>query len=108
MGRYAMWQLDYANDLFIAKAGTLGKQEICYDVDAEIWEYNSDAEDDSDDEQYSSEDNESSGEGSDSDLEAFTLEDAEQCTFTVQGVEAKRYRLRERPLLVVSSVDLDI
>ncbi len=40
MGRYAMWQLDYANDLFIAKVGvgTLGKPEICYDVDAEIWE----------------------------------------------------------------------
>ena len=36
----------------------------------------------------------------DSDLEAFTLEDAEQCTFKVEGGEDKRYGLRERPLLV--------
>jgi hypothetical protein len=100
MGRYAMWQLDYANDLFIAKAGTLGKPEICYDVDAEIWEYISDDEDDSDDDQYSSEDKESSDEDSDSDLEAYTLEDAEQCTFKVEGLEDKRYGLRARPLFV--------
>jgi hypothetical protein len=100
MGRYAMWQLDYANDLFIAKAGTLGKPEICYDVDAEIWEYISDDEDDSDDDQYSSEDKESSDEDSDSDLEAYTLEDVEQCTFEVEGVEDKRYGLRARPLFV--------
>jgi hypothetical protein len=25
MARYAMWQLEYANDLFIDKRGTLGK-----------------------------------------------------------------------------------
>jgi hypothetical protein len=48
-----MWQLDFANDLFIAKGGTLGKPEICYDVATEIWKYMSDEEDDTDDDRYS-------------------------------------------------------
>jgi hypothetical protein len=99
MGRYAMWQLDYANDLFVAKGGTLGKQEICYDVDAEIWEYNSDVESEGDDDQYCIEDNLSCDDESGSDLDAFTLEDAQQCTY--EGVDDSRYRLRDRAMYVV-------
>jgi hypothetical protein len=70
-----MWQLEYANDLFIETRGTLGKSEICYDVDAEIWEYNSDVSDDADEDQYCSDDHGFSQGDSDSDLEAFTIED---------------------------------
>ena len=36
MGRYAMWQLEFANDLFIDKGGTLGAPEICYDVNKDF------------------------------------------------------------------------
>jgi hypothetical protein len=99
MGRYAMWQLDYANDLFVAKGGTLGKEEICYDVDAEIWDYNSDVEDEGDDDEYCSDDNQSSDDDSGSDLDPFTLEDAEQCKY--EGVVDARYDLRERAVYVV-------
>ncbi len=73
MGRYAMWQLDLANDLFIAKGGTLGKLKICYDVESEIWEYMPDEKDDTDDDQYTCDEIVVSDEDSDSDLEPFTL-----------------------------------
>ena len=96
MGRYAMWQLDYANDLFVAKGGTLGKEEICYDVDAEIWEYKSNVEKDEDDDQYCSDDDQASDDDSGSDLEPFTLEDTEQCTFECSG--DTRYDLHTRAM----------
>jgi hypothetical protein len=99
MGRYAMWQLDYANDLFVAKGGTLGKEEICYDVDAEIWDYNSDVEEEGDDDEYCSDDNESSDDDSGSDLEPFTLEDTEQCKY--ECVVDARYVLRDRAVHIV-------
>jgi hypothetical protein len=81
MGRYAMWQLDLANDLFVAKAATLGKSEICYDAETEIWEYNEDEVDDSDDGSYSCSESDTNTEDSDSDLEAFTVEDDQLCVF---------------------------
>ena len=81
MGRYAMWQLDLANDLFVAKAATLGKSEICYDAETEIWEYNEDEVDDSDDGNYSCSESDTNTEDSDSDLEAFTVEDDQLCVF---------------------------
>jgi hypothetical protein len=102
MGRYAMWQLEYANDLFIDKGGALGKSEICYDVDAEIWEYNSEVADDADENQYCSDDHDSSDGDSDSDLEAFTLEDTELCCFA--GSEDKRYGLRAPCLCFLGTV----
>jgi hypothetical protein len=98
MGRYAMWQLHFADDLFVDKGAKLGKSEISYDVDAEIWAYNSDDIVDQDDDEYSSDESESSDDGSDSDLEPFTPEDAEQCVFT--GVADTRYGMRERPVCV--------
>jgi hypothetical protein len=96
MGRYAMWQLDYANDLFVDKGGTLGKSEICYDVQAAIWEYNEDVADDLEDDQYCSDDEDFSDDDSDSELEAFTMEDTELCIF--DGPADTRYGLRERPV----------
>ncbi len=52
-----------------------------------------------DDDQYCIEDNLSSGEDSGSDLEAFTLEDSQQCTY--EGVDDSRYRLRGRAMYVM-------
>ena len=98
MGRYAMWQLHFADDLFVDKGAKLGKSEISYDVDAEIWAYNSDDIVDLDDDEYSSDESESSDDGSDSDLEPFTPEDDEQCVFT--GVADTRYGMRARPVCV--------
>jgi hypothetical protein len=98
MGRYAMWQLDFANDLFISKGGALGKTEICYDVHSEIWEYVSDGEDDDEDDQYSCEEISSGDEDSDSDLEPFTPDDEVQCVY--EGVEDTHYKLRTRPLSI--------
>jgi hypothetical protein len=43
-----------ANDLFIDNGEKLGKSEISYDVDAEIWEYNCGDDADQDDDLYSS------------------------------------------------------
>jgi hypothetical protein len=98
MGRYAMGQLDYANDLFIDKGSVLGKSEISYDVEGEIWEYDSDDNLAADDDQYSSDLSESEDESSDSDLEPFTPEDDDQCIFV--GYSDSRYGLRERPVCV--------
>jgi hypothetical protein len=77
MGHNAMWQLDFANDFFVNNSGLLGKSEICYDANTEIWEYISDGESDDDDDQDSCEDCED--DDSDSDLEAVIEEDERQC-----------------------------
>ena len=42
MARYAMWQLDLANQLFIPKGSILGASEVKFDPQEEIWEYVSD------------------------------------------------------------------
>ena len=81
MGRYAMWQLDLANDLFIAKGAALGKSEICFDAETEIWEYNEEDVNDSEDGNYSCSDSDTNTEDSDSDLEVFTLEDEQLCVY---------------------------
>jgi hypothetical protein len=75
MGRYAMWQLDFANDLFTPKAGALGVSKICYDPNEELWEYVSDEESDSDGGYSSCDDIQSSDDNSDSELEPFTPDD---------------------------------
>ncbi len=99
MGRYAMWQLDFANDLFISKGGALGKTEVCYDVNSEIWEYISDTEEDDEDDPYSCEEIESGDENSsDSDLEAIIHEDELQ--IVLERVQDTRNGMRERPVYV--------
>jgi len=75
--------------LFIAKAATLGKSEICYDAETEIWEYNADDDNDSVDSHYSCSDSDTTTEDSDSDLEPFTLEDDQLCAYV--GDEASTY-----------------
>jgi hypothetical protein len=98
MGRYSMWQLDYANELFMASGGPLGKPEICYDANTELWEYNSDAENDSDDDRYSSEDSYSCDDTSDSDLDSILPEEQQECDF-VAVEDGSRYSFRKRTLL---------
>jgi hypothetical protein len=99
MGRYAMWQLDLANDLFVSKVGPLGKTEVCYDANTEIWQYISDSEEDEEDDPYSCEDIDSGDEdSSDSDLEAIIHEDELQCV--LERVQDTRHGMRERPVYV--------
>ena len=93
-----MWQLDYANELFMASGGPLGKPEICYDANTELWEYNSDAENDSDDDRYSSEDSYSCDDTSDSDLDDILPEEQQECDF-VAVEDGSRYSFRKRTLL---------
>ena len=54
-------------------------------------------ENDEDDEQYCSDDNQASDDDSGSDLEPFTLQDTEQCTF--EGSGDTRYDLRQRAII---------
>ncbi len=79
--------------MFIGNGSALGKSEISYDVDAEIWDYDSEDEHDADDDQYCSEESGSAEDESDSDLEPFSPEDAEQCIFV--GFSDARKGLRE-------------
>jgi hypothetical protein len=95
MSRYAMWQLDFANDLFATSGTLLGIPQICYDVTEELWEYKSDVESDSDDEQYISDNDDCSEYASDSDLEPFLPADHVQCVFDSPG-EGARYSFRKR------------
>jgi hypothetical protein len=98
MGRYAMWQLEFANDLFIDKGGTLGAPEICYDVTTDIWEYKMENAADKDDDPYSSEDIDGDEDDSDSELEACIPKDELDVFFLEPS--ASRYGLRERPVNV--------
>ena len=98
MGRYVMWQLDFANDLFIHKGSALGESKISYDPNVELWDYMSDNESDSDDGSVFGDDiNASEDEDeSDSDLEPFTPDDALQCVYDFHD-EARKQSLRKRP-----------
>ncbi len=92
-----MWQLEFANNLFIAKGGILGPTQIRWDnltstfvLDADILN----DEEDNDDKDYQGSDDAS---GSDGDLDAFTAEDMTLCNSTVNDEEA-RYSFRKRAL----------
>jgi len=98
MGRYAMWQLDFANDLFIDKVGTLGATEICYDVNTEIWDYKPENEVDVDDDPYSSEDTDNDDDDSDSELEACISDDDLDVVFIEHS--AYGYGMREQPVCI--------
>ena len=98
MARYAMWQLDFANDLFIEKVGTLGAPEICYDVNKEIWEYKMENAVDVDDDPYSSEDFDGDEEDSDSELEACISEDEVDVVFVEPS--SSSYGMRQRSVSV--------
>jgi hypothetical protein len=101
MGRYAMWQLDFANELFIAGGSLLGPSEICYDVNTELWEYKSDAETEIDDDQYSVEEYNSSEETSDSESDLDSYCEEEQLSFDFATFDdGTRYNFRKRPLLL--------
>jgi hypothetical protein len=96
MSRYAMWQLELANQLFVAKGGKLGKSELKYDDQQDMWDYVSDVEDDADDGDYSVS-SASSETDSDSDIEDFAAEDALQCVYNAaDDVDYTRYCMRKR------------
>ena len=98
LGRYAMWQLEMANELFVANGGKLGPSEIAYDVDNDIWEYVSDCVDDDDDGQYSVT-SVSSGSDTESDLDEFDPEDELQCVYIEPvDIDSQRYSMRKRKL----------
>ena len=98
MGRYAMWQLEFANELFIDKGGTRGAPEVCFDVNTEIWEYKMEHAADTDDDPYSSEDIDGEEDDSDSELDAY-ISDDELDVVCVEPT-GNRYGLRERPVCV--------
>ena len=80
MARYVMWQLEFANNLFIGKGGVLGPTEICWDSTAACFIGNDVIETievDDDGEEYTCDSDYSD---SDSDLDApFTSEDLSLC-----------------------------
>ena len=98
MGRSAMWQLEYANDLFTAKGGSLGASEICYDANTEIWEYKPDDEVDDDDEYSSTEEYDYSEDSSDSDLDCYFHDDHIDCSVDTPIDDGTRYSFRKRPV----------
>ena len=80
MARYVMWQLEFANNLFIGKGGVLGPTEICWDSTAACFIANDvietiEIEDDGEEYICVSDDSDS-----DSDIDApFTSEDLSLC-----------------------------
>ena len=80
MARYVMWQLEFANNLFIGKGGVLGPTEICWDSTAACFIANDvietiEIEDDGEEYICVSDDSDS-----DSDIDApFTSEDLTLC-----------------------------
>jgi hypothetical protein len=97
MGRYAMWQLDFANQLFIPKGCALGDPQIVYDANAEMWEYDPEYASDSDDGRYSCGDIASCDEESDSDLEGVITEEELQCCAFAGTEGDKRFTFRSTP-----------
>jgi hypothetical protein len=98
MGRYAMWQLEFSNQLFIANGGTLGPSEVSFDPHQQIWEYVSEKDNEDDDDQYSIT-SVTSGTDGDSDLDDFLPEDAWQCVYNADEDEIiRRYSMRKRPI----------
>jgi hypothetical protein len=101
MSRYAMWQLEMANQLFIANGGKLGPSQITYDVDQEIWQYVNPDDDDSDDDEFSIT-SVSSGSDTESDLDDFLPEEISHCVLDVTAeCEVNGYSIRKRKLVHV-------
>jgi hypothetical protein len=93
-----MWQLGFANNLFIANGGVLGPSEVKWDADAGcfIAKEQPNLEDDSDnDELYSVSDDCSD---TDSDvINDFTVEDIAVCATTTACHNHEGRNLRKRP-----------
>jgi hypothetical protein len=94
LGRYVMWQLGFANNLFVGKGGLLGLSVINWDSASRRFiakEELAEADDDNDDDfDYASE-----ATDSDCDLDELTLEDLSICdidSFADDG----RYAMRKR------------
>ena len=98
MGRYVMWQLGFANNLFIANGGVLGPSEVKWDGDAGCFIPKEEPEvldDSEDDELYSVSDVCSD---TDSDvINDFTAEDFAVCATTTACHNQEGRNLRKRP-----------
>jgi hypothetical protein len=96
MGRYVMWQLEFANNLFIGKGGMLGTTEICWDSSTASFMTDDDVaidenQADNDDYEYVYDTSDT-----DSDIDAtLTPEDLGLCLPLCD--EITRYSFRKRP-----------
>jgi hypothetical protein len=96
LGRYVMWQLEFANNVFIAKSGILGPTEICWDSAESRFvldEHTSNNDVDDEDDGYVSGDADS---GSDAELDMFTADDLTLCHAVIH--DRNRYIFRKRVL----------
>jgi hypothetical protein len=96
-GRYVMWQLEFANNLFIGKGAVLGPTQICWDNSASTFVLDGDRisdDEDNDDEDYEVGDDSSCSDG---DLDAFCVEDLTLSNSNVID-EQTRYAFRKRAL----------
>jgi hypothetical protein len=93
LGRYVMWQLGFANNLFIANGGVLGPSEVTWDGDTGSFIYKEEIEVADDDELYCVSDNSSDGDSDE--IDDFTEEDYEVCGTACQNHEGRN--LRKRP-----------
>jgi hypothetical protein len=96
MGRYAMWQLGFAQNLFIAKGGCLGTSEICWDADTSSFVENVDMQhDDESDDDVLFNASDDSGDSDSDDIEVLTPDDLLLCNTEYIHVEGRN--LRKRP-----------
>lgn len=93
MGRYVMWQLGFANNLFIANGGVLGPSEVTWDAETGGFIYKEEIVVEDDDELYCVSDNSSDGDSDE--IDDFTEEDYEVCGTACQNHEGRN--LRKRP-----------
>jgi hypothetical protein len=101
MARYVMWQLGYANNLFIGKCEVLGPTQIAWDVTTAcfIGQLEGAHDDDAEDDYYCSSD----GDDSDSDLDApFTQEDNDLCTQAIEAESRLTPRKRGYDTLIIA------
>ena len=100
MGRYVMWQLGFANNLFIANGGVLGPSEVHWDTNSGCFmpkdELISLEDCPDDDELYSP--SEASFDSDSDDLDEFTLEDCELCASVPDGADGRILRTRHLTL----------
>jgi hypothetical protein len=96
MGRYAMWQLGFAQNLFIAKGGCLGTSEICWDADTSSFVENVDMQhDDESDDDVLFNASDDSGDSDSDDIDVLTPDDLLLCNTEYIHVEGRN--LRKRP-----------
>ena len=100
LGRYVMWQLEFANNLFITKGGKLGPSEIAWDPMNACFLPSEENEvfDSDDDDEYTCGSDSSDCE---SDLDVFTPEDFDMCVPGIDHDNSSVSRKRAHTALVL-------